>query len=211
MAAPPLALGATMLIGAAIYSVAAIHQPEPDRFYTFDETDIFRSQFFAAMTVICELPATMLLYAVMARLSREMGRAKLAREFLLLALAIVALVGVSMGMFALSQRFHALARQAGNDRGGGGLWCDRDGDRDLGDRVRAPADRRTTCFDHARIPALCGRKDVAPPEMNRGHREVQARVNFPSVKFPAAAAGDAGDRRRRRPGCGESMAFPTRE
>jgi hypothetical protein len=60
-----------------------------------------RTEFYIALTLMFELPATLLLYGMLARLAGEVGRPRLRRQFQLLAITIVGLVGSSVGAFCL--------------------------------------------------------------------------------------------------------------
>lgn len=92
---PVLAVGAAL--GCA--SMAS----EPSRYYDRVELQN-RTKFFAAVTVACELPATVLLYAYLGLLARRLGRGELAGRFAVLAVLVVMLVGVGLSALVLSRR-----------------------------------------------------------------------------------------------------------
>ena len=63
----------------------------------------YRSQFFAIVTVVCEVPATMLLYLLMAQLARRFERPALARKLRALGVAVCLFMTVGAAMFAISR------------------------------------------------------------------------------------------------------------
>lgn len=64
----------------------------------------FRSEYFAGVTVLCEVPATVLLYIYLARLAGRFGLAtSVRRQFLSLSGVIIVMVGVSFLAFLLAR------------------------------------------------------------------------------------------------------------
>jgi hypothetical protein len=68
-----------------------------------------RSEIFALMTIALELPATLLLYAMLARIAKEAGSERLSRTFRRIGWTIPALVGTSFVLFALSRWLRPLS------------------------------------------------------------------------------------------------------
>jgi hypothetical protein len=78
-----------------------------DVFYVASKTDRTTSEFFAALMLGCEFPLTLLLYAMLGRLARELDRPGLGRQFLGIALSMVGLLAMSGAGMALSRHFLA--------------------------------------------------------------------------------------------------------
>jgi hypothetical protein len=73
------------------------------------DPDSFRTEFFAAATICCELPSTILLYVLLARIAEDCDEPRLARHFRGICFAIVALVSTALLAFVISK--HALYRR----------------------------------------------------------------------------------------------------
>jgi hypothetical protein len=61
----------------------------------------YTSHIFAFVTVVCEVPATLLLYLLLARLARERGRPDLAGKLIALGVAVTLFVAAGIATFAL--------------------------------------------------------------------------------------------------------------
>jgi hypothetical protein len=76
-----------------------------------DTTGVYRSRIFAVVTVLGDVPATVMLYALLARLAQNLDRPKLANQFRLLAAVVAALIVATLGWF-LRARFPRTAQFA---------------------------------------------------------------------------------------------------
>lgn len=69
-----------------------------------------RTEVFQAITILCELPTSVLLYVLLARLASESGRAELARRFRMVAGLIVIMIVVALVICATSTLYLDLRR-----------------------------------------------------------------------------------------------------
>ncbi|MEO6434655.1 MAG: hypothetical protein ABIP55_02690, partial [Tepidisphaeraceae bacterium] len=99
-----------ILIGGVLGGVAASRNGEVFGVHFYGA---YWSRFYAAVTVLCEVPSTLLLYLLLARRARDLGRPRLAVQFLGVALAMVALVGTSLAFFVASGRWLNGTQRAG--------------------------------------------------------------------------------------------------
>jgi hypothetical protein len=83
-------------IGAALGAMSASRSGS---LFGIDINGTERTEFYIALTLMFELPATLLLYGMLARLAGEIGQPRLRRQFQLLAITIVGVVGSSVGAF----------------------------------------------------------------------------------------------------------------
>jgi hypothetical protein len=74
-----------------------------------DDAASFRTEFFAAATVFCELPATILLYILLARVAEDCNQPRLALHFRGICFAVVALGSTALLACVISK--HALYRR----------------------------------------------------------------------------------------------------
>jgi hypothetical protein len=103
---PVLATGAALGFAHAYHAL----EQSPREFFANSLGGRYRSEFFAAVTVACELPATALLYLYLAKLAaRAAPGTSLRRQFLAAAVAVPAVVLSSFAAFLLS-RGHLSAR-----------------------------------------------------------------------------------------------------
>jgi hypothetical protein len=103
--------GTPLLIGGSLFAMAAVDREISkglrDVFYVASKTDRTTSEFFAALMLGCEFPLTLLLYAMLGRLARELDRPGLGRQFLGITLSMVGLLAMSGAGMALSRHFLA--------------------------------------------------------------------------------------------------------
>jgi uncharacterized membrane protein len=95
----------TVCLGAGTGAILAF-----ENLYPLNESrGSLRSEIFALMTITLELPATLLLYAMLARVADEAGSERLGRTFRRIAWAIPLFVGTSFALFALSRWLRPLS------------------------------------------------------------------------------------------------------
>lgn len=93
-----------LLLGAALGAASVMRRGDFSNYLAGP----WRSEFFAIITLACELPATFLLYLYLRRLSVEHAWPKLGRGFAALGGVMIALVAVAISAFALSGQLLAL-------------------------------------------------------------------------------------------------------
>jgi uncharacterized membrane protein YeaQ/YmgE (transglycosylase-associated protein family) len=91
----------TICVGAGVAILNAFDRTYPDG----DLRGHRGSELFAIVTVFMEMPATLILYALLARIARELARPGLAKQFRALSVAIIGLVGASLALFVFSRWF----------------------------------------------------------------------------------------------------------
>jgi hypothetical protein len=74
-----------------------------------DSRGSIRSEVFALLTIVLELPATLLLYALLSRVAGDVGRDRLARDFRRIPMAIVVLIGGAFALFVASRWLRPLS------------------------------------------------------------------------------------------------------
>ena len=89
------------IIGAAITCITGLHRGMNDQI----DPESLRTEIFAAATVMCELPATILLYMLLARVAEDCNKPRLAMQFRGICLVIVTLVATALLAFVVSRRF----------------------------------------------------------------------------------------------------------
>ena len=93
-----------LMLGAAIFAMGAFVARAND-LRGGDLVEKVRSELYVLLMIGCELPLTLLLYALLARLAREYGRPGLARQFVAIAIVAMAMMLFSVATFALSHHF----------------------------------------------------------------------------------------------------------